>query len=344
MLRIAQKVIAGLALTAAAISPLAAGPAAGLSPAHAEPLRIIYSDWPGWVPWEIAKEKGFFDDAGVEVELIWMDYVKGMEAFAVGQADAVCMTNGDALVIGATADKPSTAIIINDYSNGNDMLIARAGIDSVEQLEGKKIGVEVGFVCHLLVLTALEAHGMTEDDVELVNFPTNDLPQALASGSVDAIAAWQPSSGKALEIVGGSKTLFTSADAPGIIYDLLYVARDSLAMRKDDWQKVVGVWYDVVQYMNDPANEREMLDILSARVGLRPEAYKPFLQGTYILRLDEVLPVWEAGDGLDTLLGSDRNVDAFNLKYNVYGESEVSPRYHDPSFTRRVARDRGVIE
>ena len=344
MLRIAQKVIAGLALAIAAIAPLAAGPAVGLQRAAAEPLKIIYSDWPGWVPWEIAKEKGFFEERGVDVELIWMDYVQGMEAFAVGQADAVCMTNGDALVIGATANKPSTAIIINDYSNGNDMLIARPGIDSIMELKGKKIGVEVGFVCHLLVLTALEQNGMTEDDVELINFPTNELPQALASGSVDAIAAWQPSSGKALEIVGGSQTLFTSADAPGIIYDLLYVARDSLAMRKDDWQKVVRVWYDVADYMKDPANEEEMLDILSARVGLTPAEYKPFLQGTYILTLEEVLPVWNMGEGLDTLLGSDKNVDAFNLKYNVYGESEVSPRYHDPSFTKQVAKERGVME
>ena len=342
MLRIAQKVITTVAMAAAAITPLAAGPATGLSPAAAEPLKIIYSDWPGWVPWEIAKEKGFFEKRGVEVELIWMDYVKGMEAFAVGQADAVCMTNGDALVIGATADKPSTAIIINDYSNGNDMIIARPGIDSIEDLKGKKVGVEVGFVCHLLLLTALEEHGMTEDDVELVNFPTNELPQALASGSVDAIAAWQPSSGKALEIVGGSKTLFTSADAPGIIYDLLYVARDSLAMRRDDWQKVVRAWYDVVDYMKDPANEQEMLQILSARVGLSPAEYKPLMRGTYIFSLEEVLPVWEPGNGLETLMGSDKNVDAFNLKYNVYSESEVSPRYHDASFTKQVAEERGV--
>ena len=342
MLRIAQKVIALAALALMATAPFVA-PAA-VAPAQAEPLKVGYSDWPGWVPWQIAIEKGWFDDAGVDVEFIWFDYVPSMDAFANGELDAVCMTNGDALVIGATADKPSTAIIINDYSNGNDMLIARPGIDSVEELKGKKIGVEVGFVCHLLVLTALEAHGMNEDDVELVNFPTNDLPQALASGDVDAIAAWQPSSGQALKIVGGAKTLFTSADAPGIIYDVLYVARDSLAINRAEWQKVVDVWYRIVNYMKDPANEEEMLDILSARVGLSPAEYEPFLQGTYILTLEEALPIWEPGDGLDTLMGSDRNVDAFNLKYDVYNESEVSPAYHDASLTKDLAKRMGMTE
>ena len=202
-------------------------------------LKLIYSDWPGWVTWEIAKQKDFFAQEGVAVELLWMDYVAGMDAFAAGQADAVCMTNGDALVIGAASGKPSTAIILNDYSNGNDMVVGRPGLESISDLKGLRVGVEVGFVGHLLLLTALEAHGMTENDVTLVNIPTNELPQALAAGSVDAITAWQPNSGQALKIVPGSKRLYSSADSPGIIYDMLYVSHESLAERGDDWAKVV---------------------------------------------------------------------------------------------------------
>ena len=225
-------------------------------------LKLIYSDWPGWVTWEIAKQKDFFALEGVAVELLWMDYVAGMEAFAAGQADAVCMTNGDALVTGAASGKPSTAIILNDYSNGNDMVVGRPGIESISDLKGLRVGVEVGFVGHLLLLTALEAHGMTEHDVTLVNIPTNELPQALAAGSVDAITAWQPNSGQALKVVPGSKRLYSSADSPGIIYDLLYVSHESLAARRDDWAKVVRVWYRIVAFMQDPANRAEMLEIL----------------------------------------------------------------------------------
>lgn len=113
------------------------------------------------------------------------------------------MTNGDALVTGATG-KPSIAIIINDYSNGNDMFVAAPGIASVKDMKGKKVGVEQGFVSHLLVLKALEANGMTEDDVEIVNTPNGETPQVLKSGAVSAIAAWQPSSGQALKLVDGS--------------------------------------------------------------------------------------------------------------------------------------------
>ena len=74
--------------------------------AHAaDPLKVGYSDWPGWVAWEIAIEKGMFEKAGVDVEFEWFDYVASMDAFAAGQLDAVAMTNGDALVTGATGAK-----------------------------------------------------------------------------------------------------------------------------------------------------------------------------------------------------------------------------------------------
>lgn len=120
------------------------------------PLKIAYSDWPGWVAWEIAIKKGWFKEEGVEVSFEWMDYVESMEAYGAGKLDGVGMTNGDALVTGATA-KPSVCILINDYSNGNDMLIAKPGINSVADLKGGIVGLEEGFVPHLLVLNGLQA-------------------------------------------------------------------------------------------------------------------------------------------------------------------------------------------
>jgi NitT/TauT family transport system substrate-binding protein len=304
----------------------------------AEPLEIIYSDWPGWVAWEIARQKKWDEEAGLELEFLWMDYVAGMDAFAAGQADAVSMTNGDALVVGAKSGKPSTAILINDYSNGNDMVIGGPKIGKLADLRGKKIGVEVGFVSHLLLLKALESAGLKESDVTLVNIPTNETPNALASGAVDAISAWQPNSGKALEIVAGSRKLYSSADTPGIIYDLLYVSQESLGARRADWGKVVKLWYRVVDYMRNPANRDEMLKILAARVELSPKQYEPLLGGTYILGLDEALAVWNGGKGagLKSLAGSDAVVDAFNVKNAIYERPEAKPSYHDASLTQAL--------
>jgi len=308
---------------------------AGVSGATAEPLKIAYSDWPGWVAWDIAKEKGFFEKHGVEVELLWFDYVASMDAFAAGKADAVCVANGDSVVLNATGAR-NVMILVNDYSNGNDKIVARAGIEDIKGLKGKKIGVEIGFLSHELLIKALQDNGMTEKDVELVNMPTHQAAQVLASGDVDAIVAWQPHSGMALKASEGSKAVYTTADAPGIIYDTLAVAPGSILKNKAEWQKVVDAWYDVITYMADPANEEEMLKILSARVGLTPAEYKPFLSGTRMLTKDEVLKVLEPAEGFGSLYGSSEVVNEFFVANKVYDEAVDIKRTIDPSFTKAV--------
>ena len=300
--------------------------------ASAEPLKIGYSDWPGWVAWEVAIEKEWFKEEGVEVQFEWFDYVASMDAYAAGQLDGVGMTNGDALVTGATGAK-SVMIIINDYSNGNDMVIGGPGITSVKDLKGKKIGVEIGFVSHLLLLNALEANGMTEADVELINVPTNETPQVLASGDVDAIVAWQPSSGQALNLVPGSTAIYTSADEPGLIYDVLAVSPSSLAERRTDWEKVAKVWYRVVEFVKDPKTQPEAVRIMASRVGLKPEEYMGFIEGTKILTLEEAKGFYAEGEGFGSIFGSSKISDDFNIANEVYTEPQKVDEYIDASIT-----------
>ena len=303
--------------------------------ASAEPLKIGYSDWPGWVAWEIAIKKDWFKEEGVEVKFEWYDYVESMDAYVAGQLDGVGMTNGDALVTGSTG-KPSVVILINDYSNGNDMIVAKPGIESIKDLKGKKIGLEEGFVPHLLLLKALEMNGMSPEDVTIVNTPTNETPQVLASGAVDAVAAWQPSSGQALKVVSGSKPIFTSKDVPGLIYDNLYVSPESLEKRRDDWKKVIKVWHKVVAFLKEEDNIDEVLEILSSRVSVTPDEYEPFLEGTYVLSGEEAKPIWEKADGLKSVYGSSKISDDFNVSQKVYEKPADYEKYLDPSLTLEV--------
>lgn len=312
--------LAGLFLSAQAMS------------VNAEPLKIGYSDWPGWVAWEVAIDKKWFAEEGVDVQFEWFDYVASMDAFAAGQLDAVGMTNGDALVTGATGAK-SVMAIINDYSDGNDMLIGGPGITSVKELKGKKVGVEVGFVGHLLLLNALEKNGLTESDVELVNVPTSETPQVLASGQVDAIVAWQPSSGSALQLVPGSTAIYTSADEPGLIYDVLAVSPSSYANNRSEWEKVAKVWYKTVDYIKDPKTTDDAVAIMASRVGLSADEYKKFINGTNILTLDEAKKHFKKADGFKSIYGSTKISDDFNINNKVYDEPQDVDSYIDPSLT-----------
>src|SRR5262250_2785136 len=106
--------LAALVLTSAdaALTPTQAAP-------PKPPLRIGFSDWPGWTAFEIGIQKGWFKEAGVDVKFDWFEYAPSMEAFAAGKVDAVTVTVGDALVTGAPGAR-SVGILATDYSNGND--------------------------------------------------------------------------------------------------------------------------------------------------------------------------------------------------------------------------------
>jgi NitT/TauT family transport system substrate-binding protein len=302
---------------------------------QAAPLKIGYSDWPGWVAWDVGIQKGMFKKAGVEVDFVWFEYVPSMEAFAAGKVDAVAMTNGDALVTGATG-APNVMILLNDFSNGNDMVVGAPAIKTMKDLKGKKVGVEVGFVSHLLLLKGLEKAGLKEGDVTLVNVPTHQTPQTLASGDVSAISAWQPNSGEALKALAGAHPLFTSADAQGLIYDALCVNPVHLAKNRKEWEKVVAVWYEIVDFILDPKTQDEAVKIMAARVGLKPEEYKPFLAGTKLLTAAESKKAMEKGDGFSSLYGSSAIVDAFNVSNKVYEKPQKVEAYIDASLVKKL--------
>jgi NitT/TauT family transport system substrate-binding protein len=290
------------------------------APAKA-PLRIAYSDWPGWTAFEVGIQKGWFKEAGVDVEFSWFDYLPSMDAFAAGKVDAVAVTNGDALVTGANGAK-SKMILVTDYSDGNDQIIGQPDIKTFKALKGKKIGLERNLVEHLLFLKALEKNGMKESDVEIVNFATNETPQALSSGQVSAIAAWYPVSSQARAAVAGSNTLFTSASVPGLIYDTIAVSPSSLAERREDWAKVVKVWYRISDFVRDPKTQPEAVAIMAAKVGVKPEEYAAHIPGTHFLSLEDAKKVFQKNDALESIYGSSKIADQFNVANQVYKEPQ----------------------
>lgn len=296
-------------------------------------LKIAYSDWPGWTAWEIADKKGFFKKHGVNVKLEWFEYGPSMDAFAAKKVDAVGVSNGDAMVLNATGARNVT-ILINDYSNGNDKIIGAPGIKSIRDLKGKKIGVEIGCLSHALLINALTKNGLKESDVTLVNMATHQAVQTLESGDVSAVVAWVPHSVNALDKIAGSTELYTSANEPGIIYDVLAVSQESMMKYKDEWAKVVAVWDDVVAYINDPKNEKEMVKILADRVGVSEKLYSRFLGGTKFLRVGESLKYFKKTDnGFSSIYGSSKWVNDFFVKNRVYENNVDTKRYIVPTFT-----------
>lgn len=284
---------------------------------NTQPITIGYSDWPGWVAWQVAIEKGWLKDAGLNVEFKWFDYSASINAFSANQLDAISVSNGDNLVIASGGTK-GVMIMATDYSAGNDVIIAKDGINSISDLKGKSIAVEKGLVDHHLLSTALSDYKIQATDVTLVNAVTNELPQVFSSPDVAAIAVWQPVANQALKAVAGSKIIYSSKDKPGLIYDTLTVNTAHLSSHKEDWKKIIQVWDKTVKYINDPATRDDAVKIMAKRVGVEPAQYLQFIDGTHLLDIDANKKVFAKGNGLDSIYGSTYFVNEFNVKNGVY--------------------------
>src|SRR3974390_1284885 len=91
-------------------------------PAAAAPLTIGYSDWPGYVAWQVAIDKGWLKEAGLDVTFQWFDYSDLLGVFSAGKIQRGLTTNGDTLVTGGGGAK-GIMIMLTDFSNGNDMIV-----------------------------------------------------------------------------------------------------------------------------------------------------------------------------------------------------------------------------
>jgi NitT/TauT family transport system substrate-binding protein len=302
---------------------------AGLAGVRADTIKIGYSDWPGYTVMEIAKQKGWFKDAGLDVDMIWFDYNASIDAFSAGKIDADMIVASDAIVTGASGAK-SKIVCLVDYSEGSDMIIGAPGVNSIKDLKGKKVGVELTLVEHMLLLQALKVNGMSQSDVTLVGTSTDKTPQTLASGQVAAIGAWYPISSQALKQVPDSKKLFTSADAKGLIFDVIAVSPTSYGAHKEDWAKITAIYYKCVDYLMDPKTRDDAIKIMAAKVGADPVEYAKNVPGTHFLTVPEAKACLKKSDDLLSIYGSLKVSDQFNLDNAVYKDSQKASSYVVP--------------
>jgi NitT/TauT family transport system substrate-binding protein len=301
----------------------------------AEPLKIGYSDWPGWTAWEIAKEKGFFKKHGVDVKLVWFPiYTDSLNALNTGKLDANCQTWSDTIPPLAEGLKLKV-VLANDNSAGNDGFVAKKEFKTIKSLKGKTVATELGTVDHFLLLQALAKNGMTEKDIVFKNMTVPDAAAAFRQGKLDAAVIWQPSLNDVMK-EGKANLLFTSKDVPGLIPDLLVVQSKVATAREADVQKVVAAWFDVVDFIKK--NEAEAVKIMAKLVEQKPEEYAAFLPGTKFFDLKANLKAFEKSDDVHSLYGSGKVIQDFLLSTDLMKKKADYEDAIDPKFVNALKK------
>jgi NitT/TauT family transport system substrate-binding protein len=328
-----------LAAVLVALSPAAVS-------AEKKSFRIAWSIYAGWVPWHYIKESGLMkkwaDKYGIEVEIVQInDYIESINQYTAGEFDGVTLTSMDALSIPAASGVDTTALLIGDYSNGNDGIVSKTAT-SIAQLKGTHIHMVELSVSHYLLARALDDAGLRERDVTIVNTSDADIVSAFQTRDVTTVVTWNP----LLDEVAsrpGSHRLVDSSSIPGHIKDLTVVNTDTLRDNPALGKALAGAWYEMMADLGaDTETGIEMREFLGTVSGTDRAGYEAQLAGMHMF--------WKPTDALafytsEQAFGAMDSVRHFSFDHGLLGEGASDADFVGISFPDgKVLGDNGNIK
>jgi len=220
-------------------------------------FKICWSIYVGWMPWDFGAQQGIVkkwaDKYNIDIEVTQInDYVESINQYTAGAYDGCSMTNMDALTIPAAGGIDSTALIVGDFSNGNDGVVLKEKENLVD-IKGQTVNLVELSVSHYLMARALDSVGLTEQDVSVVNISDADMVAAYSTSDVTAVVTWNPLLSEITAMPGANK-VFDSSNIPGEIIDLMVVNTETLKANPAFGKALVGAWYEIMGIMSSNDN------------------------------------------------------------------------------------------
>jgi NitT/TauT family transport system substrate-binding protein len=228
--------------------------AAADKPAASKPaFNVAWSIYVGWMPWDYAQQSGILkkwaDKYGIDIKLTQVnDYVESINQYTAGKFDACVMTNMDMLTIPAAGGVDSTALIIGDFSNGNDGVVLKGKGKKLADIKGQPINLVELSVSHYLLARALESAKLRERDVKVVNTSDADMVAAYSAAATTAMVTWKPQLSEVLA-QPTAQLVFDSSQIPGEIIDMMVVKTEVLKKSPALGKALVGAWYETLKVM-----------------------------------------------------------------------------------------------
>jgi NitT/TauT family transport system substrate-binding protein len=246
--------IAVVLLTAIALSSTATA-------AEKTNFKIAWSIYVGWMPWDYANQSGILkkwaDKYGIKIELTQInDYVESINQYTAGAFDGCVMTNMDMLTIPSAGGVDSTALIVGDFSNGNDGIVLKGKGKTLAAIKGQKVNLVELSVSHYLLARALDSVKLRERDITVVNTSDADIVGAFAAKDTTATVTWKPQLSEILANPN-AQLVFDSSKIPGEIIDLMVVNTATLKANPKLGKALMGAWYETIGVMmkNDAAGK-----------------------------------------------------------------------------------------
>ncbi len=288
-------------------------------------FKLCWSIYAGWMPWDYAQQSGILkkwaDKYHINIKFVQVnDYIESVNQYTAGGFDGCTMTNMDALTIPAAGGVDSTALIVGDYSNGNDGILSKTA-KSIKDLKGQDINLVQLSVSHYLLARALQQSGMSEKDIKVVNTSDADIVSAFTTPEVKSIVTWNPLLAEAAK-QPGAKSLFTSAQIPGEILDLLVVNTATLKKHPELGKALVGAWFETLKTMEgDSATAKAARTQMATASGTDLAGFDAQLADTWLFDTPKKALDFTTSPQLKTTM---QKVAEFSFAHGLLGDAAPS--------------------
>ena len=228
-----------------------------------DPLRVEYTKWWGDYTLLVAKEKGFFEENGVEVEPVYYDiFSRTYSDLASGQIDGALIAVGDAINIDRSAHMKVVAVHDN---GGEDAVIVGPEINSIEDLKGKTIGMMIGSQYELTIVEMLRSASMGVGDVTMVAVNPEESLKTLEKGQVQAAYTREPYLSEALS--SGYKVIYRQEQLH-LFPDTITFRKSIIDDRPEDVRAFLKAWFEAVDYRLQHPEETQAIAAKYLGVGI----------------------------------------------------------------------------
>ena len=247
----------------------------GCSSKSDEPLRIGINAWPGYELIYLAQEKGFFRDAGVKVKLVEFGSLSdARRAYESSKIDGLTTTIVEVLMARDATPRDLRIVRLIDFSDGADVIIAGKNAQSLRDLRGKRIGVELASLGIFVLARALELEGLSLEDVRPISKGQQTMREALLAGELDATVAYPPESEATLRDPR-FQVIFSTRKIPGEVVDVLAIDGDVLRQRPGQITAFLHAMDRAHEFLQQHADEA--CRIMGERQGLSGPEFKRLL-------------------------------------------------------------------
>lgn len=189
-----------------------------------KPIAVAAHAWVGYESMFLARDEGWLDPQQVRL-LETRSASASLRALAQGQVQGAALTLDEVLRARA-GGLPLSVVLVFDVSAGADMLLARAGIEKLTDIKGRRLGYEQGTTGELMLLEVMRAAGLSRQDITLVPLAIDQQRAAWSRKEVDALISYEPVASQLL--AQDATRLFDSRKTPNTIVDVLALRCDAL--------------------------------------------------------------------------------------------------------------------